>query len=73
VTRERLASVRCSDAKAVDLAGGRVLAPGEDADRVDLRDPHNRALADEGRIVELDDSEPKTPNNLAAVEEAKKA
>jgi hypothetical protein len=36
----------------VDLADGRVLAPGETVKSLDLKEPHNRQLVDAGRLVE---------------------
>ena len=40
-----------------DLADGRVLAPGEEADikKEDLEDPHNQRLIEEGILIELSD------------------
>jgi hypothetical protein len=41
------------------LGNGRPVAPGETVEGVDLDDPHNAFLLDEGRLIRLED-EPKT-------------
>lgn len=49
---------------AEDLADGRVLGPGEEADLDEeaIKDPHNKRLIEEGKLISGDDEEsaPKT-------------
>lgn len=54
-------TVKNTATHAVDLHDGRVLAPGEVAEDVDLNDPHNRALYANGDIMTVKESEPTAP------------
>lgn len=44
---------RASSAHPEDLACGQVVAPGEATSRVNEKDPHDKRLIDEGRLVPL--------------------
>lgn len=43
----------------VDIDSGRTLAPGEVADGVDLKHPHNKSLLDLGLATEIEKKQPK--------------
>lgn len=56
-----MTQVKCVSTHAEDLADGRQLAPGEEAN-VDLTEPHNSALAEDGKLLVLGD--PPTKDDL---------
>lgn len=45
--------------RTVDLDDGRIVAPGDEAKKVNLAEPHNENLLRQGLIVELEQPKPK--------------
>lgn len=44
----------------IDLNDGRTLAPGEEADGVDIDHPHNQSLLDSGHVVHVKEQKTKS-------------
>lgn len=71
MTREKLSKVRNRDTKPRDLADGRTLAPGADAEGVDMSEPHNVALAEDGVLIGVSDRAADGPSNAEQAERAR--
>lgn len=56
---------RCTSTHAEDLADGRVVGVGEEVDDVDMTEPHNQRLLNEGKLVEVPESNEPTPSDAA--------
>lgn len=49
-----ISTVRNTTPNPLDLDDGRTVAAYSDAEEVDTRKPHNKALLDEGRLIRID-------------------
>lgn len=48
-----MARYRLSSTHPEDLACGAVLAPGEITSKADAKDPHDKRLIEEGKLIEI--------------------
>lgn len=60
---------RCTSTHPIDLASGRVLAPGESAD-LDPHDPHHAALIADGSLMALAERAPRSSPSAPEHKEA---
>jgi hypothetical protein len=60
---------RVSSTHAEDLADGRLLEPGETAKDVDEKDPHNKRLINDGKLVKIGSSKSGSTSDETTSEE----
>lgn len=56
-------SYKLVSSHAEDLADGSVVAPGEVIPKLDEKDPHNKRLLDEGRLIKVSEAKKSPANN----------